>query len=113
MTVTATGLKKTGRDNQTDFEAWVRARPKPAGVRVIPLRLAAKWAGCHKRSLQRWIVEGKGPPTIRVGWRLIGVLEDGFEAWLQTENCPAPGAFELVKDPEPTARKTRRKIAAE
>lgn len=111
--MTTTGLKKTGIDNQTDFEAWVRARPKPAGVRVIPLHLAAKWAGCHKRSLQRWIVEGKGPPTIRVGRRLIGVLEDGFEAWLQSKNCPAPGAFELVKDPEPTARKTRQKIAAE
>lgn len=53
-------------------------------MRVISLNEAASRINVSRRTLNRVIARGLGPPTIRLSPRLLGVAESDFERWLET-----------------------------
>lgn len=50
--------------------------------RVLNYNEAADRAGVVRRTLERLISEGEGPPVVAVSTRRRGILESDFETWL-------------------------------
>jgi predicted DNA-binding transcriptional regulator AlpA len=67
-------------------------------MRVLNYEECAGRLGVVRRSLERLIERGEGPPVIDISPRRVGVLESDFEAWLMTRRRAAPGSAEPRAD---------------
>ncbi len=61
-------------------------------------------AGIVRRTLERAIAEGYGPPVIEISARRRGVLEDDFEAWLESRRRPTPTPTKQRRQTRPRTR---------
>ena len=61
------------------------------GKLVLSLDQAAMRAGIVRRTLERLLAVGEGPPTIQVSKRRVGVAEGDLEAWLNSRRRVPPG----------------------
>jgi hypothetical protein len=61
-------------------------------MQVISFNEAAKRADLVRRTLERLISIGEGPPVIHLSERRRGILETDFHEWLLARRHPAPGA---------------------
>jgi hypothetical protein len=57
-------------------------------MQVLSLDQAAFRAGVVRRTLERLLAVGEGPPTIQVSKRRVGVAEADLEAWLNSRRRP-------------------------
>jgi hypothetical protein len=48
-------------------------------------------AGIVRRTLERLLAVGEGPPTIQVSKRRVGVSEDDLVKWLNSRRRAPPG----------------------
>jgi predicted DNA-binding transcriptional regulator AlpA len=51
-------------------------------MKILSYNECAYRAGIVRRSFERQIADGKGPPVVHVTARRRGVLEADFEAWI-------------------------------
>ena len=59
-------------------------------MKVLSYNECAARAGIVRRTLERAIADGYGPPVIEITARRRGVLETDLEAWLIARRRPAP-----------------------
>jgi hypothetical protein len=59
-------------------------------MQVLSLDQAAFRAGVVRRTLERLLAVGEGPPTIQVSKRRVGVAEADLEAWLNSRRRALP-----------------------
>ena len=57
-------------------------------MKVLSYDECAKLAGVCRRSIEREIADGKGPPVIHITSRRRGILEDDFNDWLLSRRGP-------------------------
>jgi predicted DNA-binding transcriptional regulator AlpA len=60
-------------------------------MHILDLDEAAKRCGIVRRSLERIISIGEGPPVIRISARRRGILESDLLEWAQGRRVPRPG----------------------
>jgi predicted DNA-binding transcriptional regulator AlpA len=60
-------------------------------MQILSYDEAAKKAGLVRRSLERLLARGEGPPVIHLSVRRRGVLEHDLEAWLLSRRHAPPG----------------------
>ncbi len=60
-------------------------------MRVISISEAANRAGIVRRSLERLLAKGEGPPLVHISERRRGIIESDFESWVISRRHPAPG----------------------
>ena len=60
-------------------------------MQVLSLDQAAYRAGIVRRTLERMLAEGTGPPKVQISKRRVGILKADLERWLTSRRCPAPG----------------------
>jgi predicted DNA-binding transcriptional regulator AlpA len=53
-----------------------------SALRVLPPEITADRAGISKRSLERYVREGRAPTPVRIGKGRIGFYEHEVQAWL-------------------------------
>ena len=53
-----------------------------APLKVLPPDIAADRAGISKRSLERYVKQGRAPTPVRLGKGRIGFYEHEVQAWL-------------------------------
>ena len=53
-----------------------------AAFRVLPPEITADRAGISKRTLERYVRQGRAPTPVRVGAGRIGFYEHEVQAWL-------------------------------
>jgi hypothetical protein len=73
-------------------------------MRVLSYDECAGRAGIVRRTLERQIADGMGPPIVEVSTRRRGVIETDFEAWLLSRRRPTLAVPEFVA---PTGRRGR------
>jgi predicted DNA-binding transcriptional regulator AlpA len=66
-------------------------------MQVLSLDQAAFKAGIVRRTLERMLAAGTGPPKVQISGRRVGMLESDLERWLNSRRCPA------ASDPPPDA----------
>jgi predicted DNA-binding transcriptional regulator AlpA len=60
-------------------------------MQVLSYDEAAKKAGLVRRSLERLLARGEGPPVIHISIRRRGVLETDLNEWLLSRRHAPPG----------------------
>lgn len=71
-------------------------------MKVLNFNVCAERSDVTRRTFERQIAEGKGPPIVHLSARRRGVLESDFEAWLLSRRQPAPS--DVVKVPRKRGR---------
>lgn len=61
-------------------------------MKVLSYDESASRAGVVRRTLERQIEDGSGPPVVHVSKRRRGILESDLEAWISSRRRPAPGS---------------------
>jgi predicted DNA-binding transcriptional regulator AlpA len=61
-------------------------------MQVLSYNEAAAKAGFVRRTLERLIADGEGPPVINLSPRRRGILDSDLTKWLLKRRRPAPGA---------------------
>jgi len=59
-------------------------------MQVLSYNECAKRSGIVRRTFERAIADGYGPPVVEITARRRGVLESDFEAWLLARRRPTP-----------------------
>ena len=62
-------------------------------MRVLCYDECAERANVVRRTFERAIAEGYGPPVVEITARRRGVLELDFNEWLLARRRPAPGSL--------------------
>jgi hypothetical protein len=68
-------------------------------MQILSYNEAAARAGVVRRTLERLISVGEGPPVIDLSPRRRGILDVDLDVWLMKRRRPAPGA-DLLARPE-------------
>jgi predicted DNA-binding transcriptional regulator AlpA len=59
-------------------------------MQVLSFPEAAARSGIVKRTLERLIVAGDGPPVVQLTGRRVGILESDLEAWINSRRRLPP-----------------------
>jgi predicted DNA-binding transcriptional regulator AlpA len=57
-------------------------------MKILSYNECAERAGIARRSFERMIADGKGPPVVEITDRRRGVIEDDFNNWLLSRRRP-------------------------
>jgi hypothetical protein len=60
-------------------------------MHILDLDEAAKRCGIVRRSLERIISIGEGPPVIRISARRRGIIDEDLDEWARGRRIPRPG----------------------
>jgi hypothetical protein len=60
-------------------------------VQVLSKKVAAARSGVVERTLDREIARGKGPPTVQLSPRRVGIIDIDLDAWLLKRRRLPPG----------------------
>ena len=60
-------------------------------MKINTLDEIAERGRISRKTLDRDIARGKGPPLVRLSPRRVGVLEDDFQEWLKSRRVPPAG----------------------
>lgn len=60
----------------------MEALEQSTALRVLPPEVTADRAGISKRSLERYVRQGRAPRPVRIGKGRIGFYEHEVQAWL-------------------------------
>ena len=60
-------------------------------MKVLNYNECAQQSGIVRRTFERPIASGEGPPIVEISLRRRGVIEADFEAWLLKRRRSAPG----------------------
>jgi hypothetical protein len=61
-------------------------------MQVLSLNEFAKRAGFTRRTLERCIALGEGPPVVDLSPRRRGIIDEDGDAWLRSRRRVPPGA---------------------
>jgi excisionase family DNA binding protein len=57
-------------------------------MRVLSYAEAASRAGVVRRTIERLVAEGKGPPVVHISERRRGIIEEDLDKWIMSRRRP-------------------------